>query len=159
MIRNKKQDQSTALNPTRSMTLPEAHGLLRSQGKRITGQRALLLQLIRESAGHLDAEELYRRAKKKQPRLSLSTVYRTIQLFKELGLIDEHHFDEAHHHYEAKSQAEHHHLVCLSCGKIIEFEYPQTERIKKDVGHDYAFDILHAEVRLEGICSDCRKNR
>ena len=125
-------------------------------GKRVTAQRALLLELIRQGKRHLDAEELYRRAKKKQPRLSLSTVYRTLQLFKELGLVEEHHFDEAHHHYEAKSPVEHHHLVCLSCGKIIEFECPQSKRIKQDVGSDYGFHILHAEVRLEGLCSECR---
>ena len=128
-------------------------------GRRNTAQRALLLQVIRQSEKHLDAEELYRRAKRKQPRLSLSTVYRTLQLFKKLGLVEEHHFDEAHHHYEAKSQVEHHHLVCLSCGKIIEFECPQSARIKQDVGNGYGFHILHAEVRLEGLCPECRKDR
>ena len=131
---------------------------LGAAGKRVTAQRALLLELIRQGKKHLDAEELYRRAKKKQPRLSLSTVYRTLQLFKQLGLVEEHHFDEAHHHYEAKSQVEHHHLVCLSCGKIIECECPQTRRIKRDVGSGYGFDILRAEVRLEGLCQECRKD-
>jgi Fur family ferric uptake transcriptional regulator len=132
---------------------------LTAVGKRVTAQRTLLFELIRQSNVHLDAEELYRRAKKKQPRLSLSTVYRTLQMLKEAGLVEEHHFDEAHHHYEAKSPSEHHHLVCLDCGKIIEFACPQTGRIKRNVGSDYGFDILHAEVRLEGICSDCRKGR
>jgi len=71
-------------------------------GMRVTNQRALLLELIRQGKGHLDADELYRRAREKQPRLSLSTVYRTLQLLKKLGLVEELHFDENHHHYEVR---------------------------------------------------------
>jgi Fur family transcriptional regulator, ferric uptake regulator len=65
-----------------------AQGLLRARGKRITSQRALLLQLIQESGAHLDAEELYRRAQRRDPRINLTTVYRTLNLLKESGLIE-----------------------------------------------------------------------
>ena len=73
---------------------------LRTTGLRVTAQRALILEIIRHGEGHLDADEIHLRAKKKQPRLSLSTVYRTLQKLKELNLVEELHFDENHHHYE-----------------------------------------------------------
>ncbi|MCK4722357.1 MAG: transcriptional repressor, partial [Dehalococcoidia bacterium] len=99
------------------------------KGQRITSQRRLLLDLLRQSEGHLDADELYRRAKEQEPRLSLSTVYRSLRLFKELGLIEERHFIEEHHHYEARSETEHHHVVCRGCGKVIEFECPFASKM------------------------------
>ncbi len=125
-------------------------------GKRVTSQRILLLDLIQKSEGHLDAEALHHQARGKHPRLSLSTVYRTLQLFKKLGLVDEHNFGETHHHYEMKGQNEHHHLICLGCGDIIEFQCPLTNKIKKDVGEKNDFQIIDTEVRMVGLCSECR---
>lgn len=129
------------------------------KGQRITHQRKLLLDLLRQSEGHLDADQLYRLAKEREPRLSLSTVYRTLRLFKELGLVEERHFIEEHHHYEAKGQAEHHHLVCLGCGMVVEFEHPLTDRMKERVSKQSGFEILGAEVYMEGYCERCRRRR
>ena len=132
---------------------------LNSAGLRVTNQRALLLDIIRQGGGHLDAFELYRRARKKQPSLSLSTVYRTLQKFKKLGLVEEVHFDENHHHYEVKPSAEHHHLVCLGCGRVIEFNYPLARQVKRNLPEAKDFDITGTEVRMTGYCSQCRQNR
>jgi len=128
-------------------------------GLRITSQRALILEVIRHREGHLDADEVYRQARRKQPRLSLSTVYRTLQTLKKLGLIEEVHFDEEHHHYEIKSPAEHHHLVCLGCGRVIEFKYPLARLIKRNVTEAKDFDITGSEVRMTGYCPTCRESR
>ena len=128
-------------------------------GMRVTKQRALILEIIRRGRGHLDADEVYRRAREKQPRLSLSTVYRTFQLLKKLGLLEEVHFDEAHHHYEVKPSSKHHHLVCLGCGKVIEFRYPLARYVKRKVPEAQDFEITGAEVRLTGYCSRCRQAR
>jgi len=128
-------------------------------GLRVTNQRALLLEIIRQGEGHLDAFELYRRAREKQPRLSLSTVYRALQKFKKLGLVEEVHFDEAHHHYEVKPPAGHHHLVCLGCGRVIEFHYPLARQVKRNVPEAKDFDIIGTEVRMTGYCSRCRQER
>ena len=128
-------------------------------GMRVTSQRALILEIIRRGQGHLDADEVYRRARQKQPRLSLSTVYRTLQAFKRLGLIEEVHFDEAHHHYEVKPPAEHHHLVCLGCGRVIEFRYPLARYVKRNVAEAKGFDITSTEVRMTGYCPKCRQER
>lgn len=130
--------------------------VLSKKGQRVTRQRSLLLNLIREE-GHLDANDLYQRAREKQPRLSLSTVYRNLQLFKKLELVAEHDFAELHHHYEAKSKTEHHHLLCLGCGKIVEFRCPLSHRIKAKVSKEHGFEITNAEVRMTGFCPACRQ--
>lgn len=136
-----------------------ARQVLSSSSQRVTAQRALLLELLRQSSGHLDADELYRRARRKNSRISLSTVYRNLQLFKKLGLIEEHHFDEEHHHYEVKSGAEHQHLLCISCGKVVEFACPLSREFRNNIGKQYDFDITDVEVRMSGLCSSCRTRR
>lgn len=128
-------------------------------GQRVTSQRRLLLDLLRHSEGHLDADELYRLAKERGPRISLSTVYRALSLFKELGLVEERHFADEHHHYEVKRKREHHHLVCLGCGKVVEFQSPLTKRIKEHMSRQSGFEILNASVYLEGYCERCRQER
>ncbi len=135
--------------------LATSRKVLNKAGMRVTHQRALILEIIRQ--GHLDADEIYRRAKEKEPRISLSTVYRTLQKLKNLGLVEELHFDEAHHHYEAKPSAEHYHLVCLGCGRVIEFRQPLSHFITKNVAEAKDFDILETEVRVTGYCAKCRK--
>jgi Fur family ferric uptake transcriptional regulator len=130
---------------------------LSSAGLRMTNQRGLILKIIRQ--GHLDADEVYRRARDKQPRLSLSTVYRTLRRLRELGLVDELHFDEAHHHYEVRPSIEHHHLVCLGCGKIVEFECKLSQRMKQDISRKQGFEVTGVEVNMTGYCSKCRQRR
>ena len=128
-------------------------------GLRITSQRALILEIIRQGQGHLDADEVYLRARRKQPRLSLSTVYRTLHTLKKLGLVDEVHFDEDHHHYEVRPATEHHHLVCLGCGRVVEFQYPLARLVKKNVPQARDFEIAGSEIRITGYCPVCRRNR
>ena len=130
---------------------------LNVSGLRVTSQRALILEIIRRGQGHLDAEEVCRIAQQRQPRISLSTVHRTLRLLKKLGLIEELHFDEDHHHYEVKPSAEHHHLVCLGCGRVIEFQYPLARLVKRNVVEAKDFEIAETEVRMAGYCSECQK--
>ena len=129
------------------------------KGQRITTQRRVLLDLLRRSEGHLDADELYRLAKEREPRISLSTVYRSLRLFKELGLVEERRFADEHHHYEAKGKREHYHLLCLGCGKVIEFEHSALGKLKGDVGRQSGFEVVGVDVRMEGYCESCRGAR
>ena len=140
---------------------PEAkdHKILNTAGLRNTTQRSIILEIIHLGEEHLDADEIHRRAKEKQPRISLSTVYRTLQKLKNLGLLEELHFDEEHHHYEIKHPTEHHHLVCLGCGKIVEFQYPLARLVKKNIAEAKDFEITSSEVRIAGYCPDCREKR
>ena len=128
-------------------------GSYRLTGRRTTNQRKLLLDLIQQTAGHLDADELYRKARDKGATLSLSTVYRNLKIFKDLNLIHERHFAEEHHHYETK--ADHHHVVCLGCGKVVEFKSPVTGPIKRQLIEQKGFVVADAEVRIMGYCSQC----
>ena len=125
-------------------------------GQRVTSQRLLLLKLIQKQQGHLDADDLYRRARDLNPRLSLSTVYRTLRLFKDLGIIEELHFQPEHHHYEQRASREHHHLVCLRCGRIAEFESAHTKGLRQEIARRHGFTVTGSEINFTGYCADCR---
>ena len=131
----------------------------RFAGKKVTSQRTLLLELIRKADGHLSADELYRQAREVGANLSLSTVYRNLRLFKKLNLIDEHHLAQEHHHYEARSSTEHQHLICLGCGRVIEFQSYFTKRMKQVIRRKMGFEITGAEVHFMGYCARCRPQK
>lgn len=133
--------------------------LLSSKKHRITANRELLLALIHESKGHFDADEIYRKARERHSTISLSTVYRNIQLFKKLGLIEERHFSDDHHHYEKKKSLDHEHFQCSVCGKIIEFTWPRLGSVKKSLCERHKFEIEAVEIELKGICSECIAKR
>jgi Fur family ferric uptake transcriptional regulator len=137
----------------------EALEALRASGKRITPQRSLLLEIIRQSDAHLDADEIYHLARRKDPRISLSTVYRNLNLLKELGLVNRLHLDEEHHHYELRDEADHYHLICSSCGRVIEFDSDLVAQLVANVGKDKDFVIERAHVDLTGICPECRAKK
>ena len=123
-------------------------------GRRLTAQRLLLLDLLRQG-DHLDANELYRQARDKEPRLSMSTVYRNLRLFVKLGMAEEHHFNKAHCCYEARTEAEHHHLLCLNCGRIIDFQYLMNQEMTENIETRYGFRTTGAKVVLVGYCASC----
>jgi len=125
--------------------------------RRSTEQRQLILEIIQRAKEHLDADEIYRQARQKSRSISLSTVYRSLQLFKELGLIEEHQFDGVRRCYETTPRPKHHHLVCLGCGRIFEFECPSAEELKSRISREEGFKVIDAEVRLAGYCPDCQQ--
>jgi Fe2+ or Zn2+ uptake regulation protein len=131
-----------------------ANQKLKQTGLRVTRQRSAILDIIRQ--GHLDADEIYRRTREKGYNLSLSTVYRALKKFKEARLVEELHFDDAHHHYEATPVQEHHHLVCLGCGKVIEFKLPSSHHIEKNLPEAKGFAITGTEIRVTGYCPRCK---
>ena len=87
--------------------------------------------------------------------LSLSTVYRALRLFKELGIVDDLHYEE-HHYHALKLPREHYHLVCLGCGYVVEFETALVDALKESVGLRHGFEVARAEVNLSGLCGRCR---
>lgn len=126
------------------------------QGHPRTRQRHLLLELIRETNGHIDAKELFRLASNKDKSISPATVYRSLNLFKQLGLIDEQRLGQAHCYYELKHSPQHQHLICSGCGKVIDFDCPLNDLVER-VTKENNFTVTKAEVYLEGYCSDCVK--
>ncbi len=156
MIRNKSESRTS--RPTQPLTMREAQALLRAQGKRITGQRALLLQLIHECTGHLDAEELYLRARQREPRINLATVYRTLNLLKAAGLIEPRYLTHDHRReqFESKPATEHFHFTCVACGQVIEFISPRVEQLRVEVNKQFGVEFTHACLCFEGYCAACQ---
>ena len=120
-------------------------------------QRQLLLRLIRNAGGHIDAKELYRRAGSLDQSISLATVYRSLRFFEELGLVEERRLGHLSHHYEIKQPSEHQHFVCRDCGKVFEFRNPLINRLVGTVQKEQGFSVTRAEFYLEGYCRQCRE--
>ncbi len=123
------------------------------QGHPLTNQRRLLLELLRDTEGHVDAKELYRRASARDESISPATVYRTLNLFKELGLVDEMRLGKIRCYYEIKQSPEHQHMVCRGCGKVMEFKNPYFQKLVEGVRREHGFKVTKAELYLEGYCS------
>src|SRR6202158_6142304 len=135
---------------------------LRARGVRLTRQRRLLLDLIDNSGLHLDAERLYQMAKEKDPKLNRVTVYRTLKLLKEGGLVDEldlMHYGGDQHYYETRTKQEHAHVICLRCGKVEEFFGEPLQRLKRQIESHFGFHILLARTEVGGYCSHCQSLR
>ena len=124
---------------------------------RNTQQRQLLLGIIRQTETHFDADEIYRQARRKSPNISLSTVYRSLQLFRDMGLVEEHRLSGVRRYYESTSRSRHHHMVCLGCGRVFEFTCPSTEKIKSRLNREEGFKVTGVDVRLVGYCPECQR--
>ena len=124
-----------------------------------TSQRRLLLELLRDAEGHIDAKELYHRASARDESISPATVYRSLNLFKELGLVDEMRLGKVRCYYEIKQSPERQHLVCQGCGKVINFQSPHFQKLIEAVRREHRFNITKAELYLEGYCSECEENQ
>ncbi len=146
------------------MPQTEAPGRLQSEllarGVRMTRQRRTILGVIETADQHLDAGMILRKARKLDPSIDRVTIYRTINLLKRHGLIDE--LDLLHlrgdgHYYERHPQREHLHMACLRCGKVMEFESSLFERLKGQVERDCGFHIVSTRLEMGGYCSNCRR--
>jgi Fur family ferric uptake transcriptional regulator len=130
---------------------------LRAAGKRITPQRRLVLSILVGADGHLDAHDIYERGRRRGFHLSLSTVYRTLNVLKETGVVRELHLDDEHHHYELDDRDGHSHLVCLGCGRVIEVDSSAFAEAATVTGQAHSFEIASAQVELAGYCVNCRQ--
>jgi Fur family transcriptional regulator, ferric uptake regulator len=135
---------------------------LRKRGVRLTRQRQILLDLIDHSGRHLDAESLFQMAQEKDPKLNRVTVYRTLKLLKEGGLVDEldlAHFQGDQHYYETRLKQEHAHIICLRCGRVEEFFGEELQHLRAQVESQFGFEIRFARTEVGGYCSHCRALR
>lgn len=129
-----------------------------TRGIRLTAQRRALIETIQEAATHLDAASLLRLARERSPNINRATVYRTIELLKKLGMIDEldlMHLDGEKHYYEVRTERDHLHLACFACGKIIEFATPAFERLRHEIATANQFEIQVIRLEAGGLCGSC----
>lgn len=129
---------------------PDWMSMLRESGKRMTPERQLLLRIIENNA-HLDAEEIYRLAQKERPQIGLATVYRTLTLLKELGMIRSTDLGENHGHYELRS-ADHIHLVCSMCGAVTDIPVPNA---LYKAARQEGFSVQRTHFEIFGMCDSC----
>ncbi|MGB9779481.1 MAG: Fur family transcriptional regulator [Caldanaerobacter sp.] len=132
---------------------------LKEKGFKLTTQRRVILDVIMENKNkHLSSEEIYDLVKQKYPEIGLATVYRTLQLFEELGLVYKLNFDDGRNRYELyqDDSHQHHHLICLKCGNVIEMEGDLLEDLEKLIEKTKDFKIVDHNVKFYGYCSKCR---
>jgi Fur family ferric uptake transcriptional regulator len=132
---------------------------LRAAGKRVTAQRRLVLDILSAAEGHLDASEIYHLAHDRDPRLSLATVYRTLNALVESGVVRQLHLADEHHHFELDRQDRHAHLVCAVCGRIWEVDGAELVRAAKEAGRQFDFQVAAARVEVTGLCAGCRRKK
>ncbi len=141
-------------------SLEKLRDKLKEKGYKLTPQRRATLNTIIENKGkHLSTEEIYDRVKNKCPEIGLATVYRTLQLLDELGVISKINFDDGCARYELNTHEEdhqHHHLICLKCGKVIEVEMDLMETLEEEIEKNYDFEISDHRVKFFGHCSKCK---
>ncbi len=143
-----------------SITRPSLMKELAARGVRITAQRRLLVSIVQDSPRHLDAATLLEIARKQDADIDRATVYRTIALLKDRGLIDEldlMHIEGEKHYYEAKTNRDHCHMACFRCGAIMEYASASFEKLKEDIAAQSGFQIRVVRLEVGGFCKRCRK--
>jgi Fur family ferric uptake transcriptional regulator len=124
--------------------------LAAQRGLKVTGPRKVILQILMDSTDHPDVEEVYKRASQIDPKISIATVYRTLDLFEELGLIIRHHFGDGKTRVE-ENWDHHHHLINVETGEILEFQNEQLEKLKQKICEEMGFKMVDCRVELFGV--------
>ncbi|KGG81466.1 Fur family transcriptional regulator [Caloranaerobacter azorensis] len=134
---------------------------LKEKGYKLTTQRRIILDVILENQGkHLSPEEIYEKVRGKFPEIGLATVYRTLQLFEELNIIYKLNFNDGCSRYELNTNNgdhQHHHLICLNCGKVIEVQLDLLEALEEEIEKSREFKIVDHNLKFFGYCKDCKK--
>jgi len=125
--------------------------LCAERGMRMTGQRRIIARVLSEAEDHPDVEEVYRRASAQDPRISLSTVYRTVRVFESKGILERHEFgDGKRARYEPAGHGHHDHLINVKTGEVIEFRNEQIEKLQETVARELGFRLIGHRLELFG---------
>src|SRR6187402_3826216 len=116
--------------------------LCSDRGMRMTGQRRVIAKVLSEADDHPDVEEVYRRASARDPRISLSTVYRTVRLFEGAGILERHDFGDGRARYEAAAESHHDHLIDVETGRVIEFADEELEALQRRIAEKLGFRLV-----------------
>ena len=125
--------------------------LCAAKGMRMTEQRRVIARVLAESDDHPDVEELYRRCIKVDDRISISTVYRTMRLFEDAGIIERHDFRDGRARYETSPDIHHDHLINLRSGEVIEFQSEEIERLQTEVARKLGYKLVDHRLELYGV--------
>ncbi|MBD1148693.1 MAG: transcriptional repressor [Pelagibacteraceae bacterium TMED201] len=122
-----------------------------SKGVKLTEQRKIIAKVMSESSDHPDVDELYNRVSKIDPKISIATVYRTVKLFEEFGILTKHEFKGGKARYEELNEGHHDHLIDLKTGEIIEFVDEKIEELQKQVAEKYGYTLVDHKLELYGV--------
>ena len=120
------------------------------KGLKMTEQRRVIARVLSDAADHPDAGEVYRRATKDDPRISMATVYRTVRLFEEASILERHDFGEGRARYEGASEDHHDHLIDVRTGKVIEFHSKQIEKLQREIARQLGYHLVDHRLELYG---------
>lgn len=133
-------------------------GYMAERGLKTTRQRTLIIDTFFEVGGHLSVEELWVRVRGRDTRVSVATVYRTMKLLAESGLVHAQNFGDGQTRYEVAVGREHHdHLICTGCGAIVEFENDRIEALQEAVARRHGFRVRSHKMELYGLCRTCQR--
>ena len=128
--------------------------LCADKGLRITEQRRVIARVLSEADDHPDVEMVHERANKIDPGISIATVYRTVRLFEEAGILDRHDFGDGRARYEAAPEAHHDHLIDVETGKVVEFVDPELEALQKQIAEKLGYRLVDHRMELYGVRLD-----
>jgi Fur family ferric uptake transcriptional regulator len=135
------------------------HRHIQRAGLKRTAQRDLILDVFLRTEEHMSSEDLYRRVQREDPTVGQTTVYRTLKLLTEAGLAREVRFGDGRTRYEHNYKHPHHdHMICIACGKTIEFFSEELEALQDKLAAKHEFETTHHTLRMFGYCSDCRRS-
>jgi Fur family ferric uptake transcriptional regulator len=126
-------------------------------GYRLTPQRLMVVKAVEEADSHISAEEIYLQIRARYPHMNISTVYRTLELLSELGLVTETDMGDGRVRYHSIGKGHHHHLVCQKCGEIIDVEESMLRPLRDEIGQRYGFKVDMKHLAFFGLCSKCRE--
>jgi Fur family transcriptional regulator, ferric uptake regulator len=142
---------------SRKHDLSDTAAEMSEKGYRMTPQRMLILDAIEETHEHISAEEIYAGVIKKYPHINISTVYRTLELLKKLGLVTETDFGGGRVRYHSAEKGHHHHLVCRNCGRVIDLDEGELSPLKDMLLTKYKFNAELRHLAITGQCTVCGK--
>lgn len=125
-----------------------------AKGMRMTDQRRVIARVLSDAQDHPDVEELHRRAHAVDPRISIATVYRTVRLFEEAGIISRLDFRDGRSRYEEASESHHDHLIDMTTGKVIEFVDPEIEALQEAIARRLGYRLVDHRLELYGLPVD-----
>jgi Fur family ferric uptake transcriptional regulator len=131
--------------------------LCAAKGMRMTEQRRVIARVLARSADHPDVEELYRRCAEVDDRISISTVYRTVKLFEDAGIIERHDFREGRARYEQIPDTHHDHLINLRTGAVVEFQSDEIERLQAEIARQLGYRLVDHRLELYAVPLDDEK--
>ena len=132
----------------------DLEALCAERGLRITEQRRVIARVLSESEDHPDVELLHQRASAIDPHISIATVYRTVRLFEDAGILDRHDFGDGRSRYEATPEAHHDHLIDVETGNVVEFVDPELEALQRQIAEKLGYRLVDHRMELYGVRLD-----